>query len=463
MAEEPPAESPHKVGLSLSEAQAIQLFHAAAARGLHSLRVRRVVRMAEVQGGYNNKTYQVDVEFTTDDNSTVARTGTFAVQQAKASVWPIAKMESQRDAMRFVRRRTSIPVPEVLFATAPLEEVEGMTTSPAGGGWWCVVTSWMPGEPFTEALWQRMAASARDTLVRQLVDTLLALQSITFPLIGRFANDSMEPFFDLCGFARFEEGARDADDSLEEDCVGVGMPEEALERALAASFVGPFSCIFTYLRQQLRMRILELRLHCLRGERDHNPRLAKLQTLLQITMLVWEDRFSPHAAPWDSTAFAIVATHGDFAGRNILVDPVAGHITGVIDWEWFSAQPADKDVMEGLDDIPDECCAAMEAEALRRCDEAEPSRDPSTCRSLWRSLTLYAGKDCGHPGAQLLHDVMDLVGDVVPWFLSAHLKDPAKFPVDDALFDELVGDSVKHVEKFFSKYGHPPSSSLLLK
>ena len=188
---------------------------------------------------------------------------------------------TEAESMKFVRERTSIPVPKVLQAN----EQEGL-------GY--IIMEFVEGEMLRKA-WPKLAQKDRNTIVSELSDYMSQLRGIKPPI----EEEETE------GEERTKDGEKRIRSGVKIQSVG-GRPVVD-RRVMGAVKGGPFISEADFNTWQLQQ------LHP-----DIDPINRDIYTAMH------------------RTDHKIFFSHGDFGFHNILVHD--GHVTAVVDWEssgWF--------------------------------------------------------------------------------------------------------------------------------
>ena len=230
-----------------------------------------------------------------------------------------------------------------------------------------MISEWVDGERLSGAQWPQFKDKVRDVLFQ--------LQSNNFQKIGHGVRS--DPFFDLAQDPR---------------------PH------------GPFSTTAEYFLAFLAVR---------KNQVSKDSIMAALDALIDVV----------HKHHPELNSVPVVATHGDFCGRNILVNPATQDLW-VLDWEWFAAMPAPYEWVLGFDDLPPECKADLLHQA-------------NGINDAW-SLT---------------YDLLVVLDDFIPWYLALHYSDPIANPLSPDKVTALEIKSLNVFNDFARKYGLPLASS----
>jgi len=118
---------------------------------------------------------------------------------------------------------------------------------------------------------------------------------------------------------------------------------------------------------------------------------------LEALLAAAEEKLAGETSPGDSDQGAslsrVVLVHSDFNAKNLLVDPVTGHITGVLDWEFAHAGSPYTDLgnLTRFERQPDIVDAVLTTLADRAPPLVPDPSDLARCADLW-ALVELAGR-----------------------------------------------------------------------
>ena len=365
------SESFHRKGISLDEAKVKALF----TFYRPDLVVGFVDTLKEIERGFNNKVYRVEITHAGAESSS-----TYAIRLSNAKTWPNVKVRNEIASLQYIRRNVQFPTPTVIFASEPTNE-SGL--HPEFG---VICMEWMPGDILTELLWEKKLDSdaKRQALVEDLVSCVEQMAKLRFEKVGSVVGYDPETNTAVIG-PSFEP---------------------------APEFAGPFDSISASILAQFTDFSTRL-------IKDHElpeseGRLAPLVEFIEPIRKVLTD-----SMPYFDKC-PIVAVHGDFCGRNILVDPSTGRISAVLDWEWLAAWPQPYEWLRGFDDMPETLKSLVETLAEKRGIRKLPDEDTY----------------------QRIYQIFTLIDYLSPWDVHAHFTQKG-FPCD---VEKSVKEAVRQLK-----------------
>lgn len=226
--------------------------------------------------------------------------------------------------MRFIRQNTSIPIPEII-AHGSADD------NPTGIGPFIIMT-WIEGTPIKDLVEKKVPTSDGEeetildpdidesvlkTLYGEMANVLLELWSLDFNKIGSLDFDGNS--------SSWEVTRRPLTISMNEFVRCGGLPPDCFES-------GTFSSTLDYFFHLSTLQLLHLhkQRNAIDDSRDCREKYTSRRLLKSIIPLFTSsDINGPFKLFCD-----------DFGPGNILVDPSTPKITGVIDWEFCYAAPA---------------------------------------------------------------------------------------------------------------------------
>jgi aminoglycoside phosphotransferase (APT) family kinase protein len=286
-----PEESPHHRNLSLSLDQVNELLRTRLPESGGCASLERIAL------GFNNISYVA---------TSRAADGKQYVIRATKDSWPPEKVRCEMACIRLMRSLTSLPVPTPLCWDASADEF--------GCRW--ILMEKMEGRVMDAEEFDALPEPQRAALTSQMVGYLEQLQALRWDSTGSF-------------YPVESEGGQDANDSVlvGRDAVEVGPYFDGLH--------GPFHSSLEYALGMLRSAI---------AEAETKPALKPLLPYAARAKALAEQLAS---GALQLPEMPIVAFHGDFSLRNMLV--VGGEtgeeeddlrISALLDWEWGGAKPA---------------------------------------------------------------------------------------------------------------------------
>ncbi len=271
-----------------------------------------------------------NMSFYVDTNATQ-----FVLRLTQAT-WVAEKVVCEVAALNFFASKTTIPVPQAVKWSS-----ECTDTLPFR---WILMDR-MEGRPMHTAI-ERLSDEQLRPLIRQVVGFVKELQGLTFPRTGSLYDSSgtLGPRW---------EGRPPQFDSVQP------YLEHALHSALSRSAA-------------------DKRMDCLAPARERAEELlVEIQT-----------------ATLELAACPIVAFHGDFSYRNMLVNEDATRVTALLDWEWAGAEPL-----------------------FREWGNGSCHNENATCAELFREVAAQAGVVTPDTlaGSSRLIAVYEVAEQLFPW------------------------------------------------
>lgn len=231
--------------------------------------------------------------------------GSECIARVACPVFRHLKMKSEVATMKYVAEHTSILLPKIYTWDADPENVVGAEY---------MLIEKIPGVSLSK-VWDDMLIEQKEQVLRQIVDIMVQLFSLTFPKIGSLDHT--------------------ADGSY---VVGplISRPFIIEERGTMDLDRGPWATTQDYLAAAARREISFLNMH-------QAAAMATIPEMLQTDIPVICDTFEHLAqlasafSPKDPELERCALKHTDLL-RNLLVDGT--RITGVIDWECAGTYPA---------------------------------------------------------------------------------------------------------------------------
>ena len=258
------------------------------------------------------------------------------IMRVSLPVDPYFKTASEAATLQFVRKNTSIPVPQIIAFDPSADNELGFE--------WILMTK-LPGVPL-EALWESpdLVWDSRVQITKTLAVYLKQLRNFKFPLIGNLYPSSRPEFEqvawlkDLSSKPRFVPLSDDP-----EFAVGplATIPFVYGDRIRLQNSRCAFETSSSYLASLLHLHISSTKNRKIAASSDDEcdeddisefeDMIAAYESLLPLLPI-----FFPSDASEVET-FSLF--HDDISTNNILVDPTTFRITGIVDWEFVSLQP----------------------------------------------------------------------------------------------------------------------------
>jgi aminoglycoside phosphotransferase (APT) family kinase protein len=266
-------------------------------------------KLERIQLGFNNISYVA-----------TSRSEKAYVIRATKDTWPAEKVECEMACIRLMSSLTSLPVPTPLCWDASAEEF----------GCRGILMEKMEGRVMESEEFDALPEPQRAALISQMVDFLEQLQALKWESTGSFYPNATAS----------EEQGRAA--------VTVGPYFDGKH--------GPFHSTQDFAFGMLRSAI---------SEAEKKPALRALVPYAARTKVLIDHLTSGTVLP----DMPIVAFHGDFSLRNMLVQGEGAElrISALLDWEWGGAKPAYCEWADGSFGEPGAAnLSAFQAEAERR-------------------------------------------------------------------------------------------------
>jgi aminoglycoside phosphotransferase (APT) family kinase protein len=298
-------QSPHHKGLSLTLAQVDELMRS------HLPTSGGCMALERIQLGFNNISYVATA--CSDEKAYVIR--------ATKDTWPAEKVECEMACIKLMSSLTSLPVPTPLCWDASADEF--------GCRW--ILMEKMEGRVMDIEEFDALAEPQRVALINQMVGFVEQLQALKWESTGSFYPNA----------AAAEGEGRAA--------VTVGPYFDGNH--------GPFHTSQEFALGMLRSAI---------SEAEKKPALDPLVPYAARARVLADHLTSGSVGLPD---IPIVAFHGDFSLRNMLVkgDGADLRISALLDWEWGGAKPAHCEWADGSFGEPGAASSsAFQTEAERR-------------------------------------------------------------------------------------------------
>ncbi|RPA88715.1 hypothetical protein L873DRAFT_1824142 [Choiromyces venosus 120613-1] len=260
-----------------------------------------IIYLAE---GAFNKLYTVSASTDSSDSSELKA----YVFRVSLPVEPFYKTTSEVAMLTYIRRCTTIPVPEVIAYSATAENELGFE--------WILMEK-VHGVPLRE-VWPRMAISAKEEITKEVASCVLQMRALCrFDAIGSlYCRGALEE----------EEGV------------------DVLDAKHDAYVMGPLVTAFFFVGGRwLKVELEDMKLlqESTEDAADYDKDLAedvpdivhathKLQDLLPS---IFCRPSTPLGASPDPPKGEFVLYHHDLSLSNVIVDPATYKVTGIVDWE----------------------------------------------------------------------------------------------------------------------------------
>lgn len=335
---------------------------------------------------------------------------------------PWYKTESEVATMRFVRRVTKLPVPEV-FA------YQSTRDNPIRFEW--ILMEKMPGKPYSD-VWTTIPWEAKEKMIRQIAQAQAELFKYEFKGIGNLYEPSWS-----CDPIPTPETQPSQVPSTKQDTLQAlqystdgasdwpngGHLKRSLNgvsRIVSVPFFwgdhlqqriprGPFHSVEDWFAARLaivqnefeaiveRLSVGELSRHDENDKLDSEDTLARMEKLRSLL---------PRLAQMQADSYPSVVFHDDLSHNNILIGK-GGEMTGVVDWEFTSTVPSWK-----VCDYP-EVLTLIEAPRLSKPDPAK-----------------YTGKDDDGPNEMYFDELREYERSILRNIFMAEMNRVAKPWVD---------------------------------
>ena len=257
---------------------------------------------------------------------------------------PYFKTESEVATIEYIRRHTSIPVPQVVaYSSSPCNEL--------GFEW--ILMEKISGVPL-EKVWDEMNFDAKMDFTVAFAPHMKQLQQLRFPMFGSiyFADiwDKVDSkhFCPRCGYPSSSAAINDSYAAMSKEFVIGRMVSTRFFRdkrlLVSDSLRGPFETT-----HQLLIAETEVLGHRIR-KLSPNPgadyycevdiRLAEDGAEVLDVFDTFHQIVSTAISPVDGPEDVKMLWHNDISLRNILVDPQTYQLMGIVDWESVSVIPA---------------------------------------------------------------------------------------------------------------------------
>lgn len=294
------------------------------------------------------------------------------IMRVTLPVDPGYKTRGEVSTMRFIRKNTTIPVPEVIA-------FDDTSSNKIGFEW--ILMEFISGQSL-HYCWRKLTMEQKTTLVQRVAELqsqLFQFRSIgnssTLRGIGTLGTDTD---FDIPGRIvsfPFVEG----------DCYDYDVPR------------GPFRSSHDWLQSRLQIIQLKKLAEIEHAEDDEDEEVARDGLNASQCLESILPKISPPSQTYDAERTAIC--HHDLSEMNIMVDD-QGHITGIIDWECVSAMPfwmitnaptflrgPERDEEPFRDGYADE--TEEDRERVRRCGAKDDMDNEGKNKLYWIHLKEY--------------------------------------------------------------------------
>ncbi|KLO04574.1 hypothetical protein SCHPADRAFT_840467 [Schizopora paradoxa] len=242
------------------------------------------------EGGYH-KVYDIKTS-DGEDMGVVARVA--------CPAFPKDKMDSEVATLKYLAKKTSVPVPAVIFWNSDADNAVGAEY---------MFISKVPGVPAT-SIWSEMSIDKKKNLVRQVAENLMKLWSLRFDAIGSlYLNENRNDF--VVGPI--------VENHFLTKCDGFPRIKEPID---LSEFRGPFTSISSYLQSGLRseLRLCAERRDDLIVEADGSPERVEsgrkgMEKALELCEIYPGDK-----PLTNDTKEPITLKLGDFRLANIMVN-----------------------------------------------------------------------------------------------------------------------------------------------
>ncbi|KAI0247102.1 phosphotransferase enzyme family-domain-containing protein [Lactifluus subvellereus] len=259
------------------------------------------------------------------------------IMRISLPVDPYFKTASEVATLQFVRKNTSIPVPHVIA-------FDSSSDNELGFEW--ILMGKLPGVSL-KSLWESQALvwEERVQITKTLAGYVKQLMSFKFPLMGslypstRREVERVAWLKDVSSKTRFVPLLDDAEFSMGPV---VTIPFFYGDRVHLQPDRGPFETSLSYLTSLLHLHVTSTTSRKIAASADDeydeddiselDDAIAAYQSILSIL----PSFFPPEASSQET--FSLY--HDDMSSNNILIDPATHRITGIVDWECVSLQPA---------------------------------------------------------------------------------------------------------------------------
>jgi aminoglycoside phosphotransferase (APT) family kinase protein len=258
------------------------------------------------------------------------------IMRVSLPVDPYFKTASEVATLQFVRKNTSIPVPQIIASDSSADNELGFE--------WILMTK-IPGVPL-ESLWESpdLVWDSRVQITKTLAGYVKQLRSFKFPLMGNLYRSSRPEIErvawlkDLSSKLRFVPLSDDP-----EFAIGplATLPFVYGDRIHLQNSRCAFETSSSYLTTLLRLHIssaINRKITASKDDEYDEDDISEFEDMIG----AYESLLSalPIFFPSDSSdAETFSLFHDDISINNILVDPTTYRITGIVDWECVSLQP----------------------------------------------------------------------------------------------------------------------------
>ena len=259
------------------------------------------------------------------------------IMRVALPVDPYFKTANEVATLQFVQKNTSIPVPRII-AFDPSSDNE------LGFEW--ILMSKLPGVPL-KSLWGSPALvwEERVQLTKTLAGYVKQLMSFKFPLMGSLYPSSRQEVDRVAWLKDFSSKTRFV--PLLDDtrfAIGPVVTNQFFygDRVHLQPDRGPFETSLSYLTSLLHLHVASTTNRKIAASADDEydeddiSELDDTISAYQSILSILPTFFPPEASGQET--FSLY--HDDLSSNNILVDPATHQITGIVDWECVSLQPA---------------------------------------------------------------------------------------------------------------------------
>ncbi|KAF5311139.1 hypothetical protein D9619_008052 [Psilocybe cf. subviscida] len=241
------------------------------------------------------------------------------VARLVAPVKPLFKTEGEIAAMDFVRRHTTLPVPEVFSYCSEAD-------NPVGAEW--IIMEHVSGKEMSD-VWDNLSLTQKQRLGRDIVDLHAQLSKLKADGCGGiYHNVQSVDDFNLSRTPRWRP--------LSQRSLKLLRESHSLKDGYKPSPVpSPAQTLPVYSAEEYANLVANNGNPSTRSYYELFVRAKCVELLHRVTQLYPQSPvFGPTA---DSSGYCF--THGDLHEGNIFVDPETGALTGIVDWESAAFRP----------------------------------------------------------------------------------------------------------------------------
>ena len=258
------------------------------------------------------------------------------IMRVSLPVDPYFKTASEVATLQFVRKNTSIPVPQIIAFDPSADNELGFE--------WILMTK-LSGVPL-ESLWESpdLVWDSRVQITKTLAGYLRQLMSFNFPLMGNLYPSNRPEFErvawlkDLSSKSRFVPLLDDPEFTIGPLAI---IPFVYGDRIHLQNGRCVFGTSSSYLTSLLRLHIssnMKRKIAMSTNDEYDEDDISDVEDIITAyeSLLSVLPMFFPSDA---SNAETFSLFHDDMSTNNILVDPTTFRITGIVDWECVSLKP----------------------------------------------------------------------------------------------------------------------------